>query len=478
MAGSLGGGEGLRGAARAAAPAPPAAAARPAAPAPRLRVEQMLPGSIQYAWGDSEDGGAPDGAKASAGQRGNSPPFGQPSRSLSSSSSFGGEGGSSPVPPNYVAEKGAEDRPGDAEEDEDEDSRHPVAASPEAQATASWEQASPSSPSKAKTFPEPGTGAEDFFSCRLKLPPQMADSDSQRHALCLAPLPFGKGSMKARFMRVRGTGLFATPRFFLFVDNEGTAESVLLASAQRTSPIPAAAVHIKPYYVISSHPHEQRFDRGSPHFLARLAGNMMCTQYVLHGRGLNPEKAEARSGESPRRVAVVGADGAGAASGSLREELMELRFKKPTDAPRSMEVALPKLRSDNTRTQLRPRRPDREGLSLAWEERGNSEADFFQRLASPAAAWDAERKVYAMNFHGRVSRASAKNFQLAPAGQGFQPEGSPMCMQFGRVDLDNFNLDVGYPLSPVQAFALGLSMFDHRNNTVAARLAETLRMYY
>ena len=51
------------------------------------------------------------------------------------------------------------------------------------------------------------------------------------------------------------------------------------------------------------------FDRASPCFLGRLSGNVMCTQYLLHGQR---------------------------ATGPLREELAALRFRKPSDAPRSL----------------------------------------------------------------------------------------------------------------------------------------------
>ncbi|CAE8683820.1 unnamed protein product, partial [Polarella glacialis] len=75
------------------------------------------------------------------------------------------------------------------------------------------------------------------------------------------------------------------------------------------------------------------------------------------------------------------------------------------------------------------------------------------RLVSPPLVWDDARQVYASNFHGRVSRASCKNFQLAMADRTFQPvlgglDG--LCMQFGRIDDTSFSFDAAYPLSPVQ----------------------------
>jgi len=339
-----------------------------------------------------------------------------------------------------------------------------------------------------------GSTASSFFSCRMRLPPESLDSDAQRQALNLAPLPEGGGSLKATVLRIRGSGLFSQPRWRLYMDGE---QPVFLASAARTASNPGS---MKPYYVLSSSLHEQRFDRSSPHFLARLAGNMLCTQYELRGRAQSsPQALGGDVGRSPS-----GGDGAG----GLREELMVVRFKKPTDAPRSMEVALPQasrragpnqLPASNsmfggqTRTSSSRSSEQEGGLARAWSRRGSMSTettyqggdgrcggcngngitgDDIVHLASPAPVWDAERDVYAMNFHGRARRASAKNFQLAPASQQFRPiDGASLCMQFGRVDEDTFNLDFAHPLSPVQAFGIALSVFDNRP-------AEKLRLYY
>jgi len=77
-----------------------------------------------------------------------------------------------------------------------------------------------------------------------------------------------------------------------------------------------------------------------------------------------------------------------------------------------------------------------------------------------------------MNFHGRVHASSSKNFQLVQADSSFkaeQPES--LAMQFGRIDDASFALDAAFPLSPLQAFSIALSVFDNR-------LYEALRIYY
>jgi len=318
----------------------------------------------------------------------------------------------------------------------------------------SWLTAASSAPLSpaSSTFPKDGPSQYAFFTSRLRLPPECADSASQRHALNLAPLPRHRGSVMATLRRQKGSGLFAPARYLFYIDGEAGSPPVLLAVAQR--PLSKRGT-VKPYYIISSSPYENRFDRSSPHFLARLMGNVLGTHYLLHGRGADPAAASA----SQQREAIP-----------WREEYLEVRFKKPTDAPRTMEVAIPRAHPDGTRAKLRPLDPETQGLAQAWSTLVDREE--FQCLCSPPAVWDEHLKGYSMNFYGRVGRASAKNFQLAPALANFEPDpGSGLCMQFGRQEDDCFNIDIGHPLSPLQTFALGLSMFDHRP-------AEKLRLYY
>jgi hypothetical protein len=69
--------------------------------------------------------------------------------------------------------------------------------------------------------------------------------------------------------------------------------------------------------------------------------------------------------------------------------------------------------------------------------------------------WNAAKGAYSLDFGGRVSRASVKNFQLVDAVNDH--EHSNVCMQHGRVGQDKFTMDVQHPFSLVQAFAICLS---------------------
>lgn len=83
-------------------------------------------------------------------------------------------------------------------------------------------------------------------------------------------------------------------------------------------------------------------------------------------------------------------------------------------------------------------------------------------LKNKSPRWHEQLQCWCLNFHGRVTVASVKNFQLVaspehgPAG----PEHEKIILQFGKVGKDLFTMDYRYPISAFQAFAICLSSFD------------------
>lgn len=67
--------------------------------------------------------------------------------------------------------------------------------------------------------------------------------------------------------------------------------------------------------------------------------------------------------------------------------------------------------------------------------------------------WNVELGAFVLNFGGRVSVASVKNFQLCE-----QQDHNNIMLQFGRIEgRHSFTMDFSYPLSPLQAFAVSIS---------------------
>ncbi|KAK3184957.1 hypothetical protein Dsin_032243 [Dipteronia sinensis] len=91
-------------------------------------------------------------------------------------------------------------------------------------------------------------------------------------------------------------------------------------------------------------------------------------------------------------------------------------------------------------------------------------------LKNKPPRWHEQLQCWCLNFRGRVTVASVKNFQLIAAtqpaagtptpSQPAPPEHDKVILQFGKVGKDMFTMDYRYPLSAFQAFAICLSSFD------------------
>ncbi|KAH8518729.1 hypothetical protein H0E87_000539 [Populus deltoides] len=87
----------------------------------------------------------------------------------------------------------------------------------------------------------------------------------------------------------------------------------------------------------------------------------------------------------------------------------------------------------------------------------------FTVLRNKAPRWHEHLQCWCLNFHGRVTVASVKNFQLVATMDQSQPGGKgdeeTVLLQFGKVGDDTFTMDYRQPLSAFQAFALCLTSF-------------------
>ncbi|KAL2467905.1 Tubby-like F-box protein 10 [Forsythia ovata] len=93
-------------------------------------------------------------------------------------------------------------------------------------------------------------------------------------------------------------------------------------------------------------------------------------------------------------------------------------------------------------------------------------------LKNKSPRWHEQLQCWCLNFRGRVTIASVKNFQLVAdaqptAGAPITSQASPsdqdeIILQFGKIGKDMFTMDYQYPLSAFQAFAICLSSFDSK----------------
>ncbi|KAJ7391608.1 hypothetical protein OS493_017305 [Desmophyllum pertusum] len=85
----------------------------------------------------------------------------------------------------------------------------------------------------------------------------------------------------------------------------------------------------------------------------------------------------------------------------------------------------------------------------------NKRMENLLELHNKTPVWNDDTQSYVLNFHGRVTQASVKNFQIV-----MDADVDYIIMQFGRVAEDVFTMDYNYPMCALQAFAVALSSFD------------------
>ncbi|KAJ3194890.1 hypothetical protein HK101_001661 [Irineochytrium annulatum] len=127
------------------------------------------------------------------------------------------------------------------------------------------------------------------------------------------------------------------------------------------------------------------------------------------------------------------------------KELAAITYSK-TVLPREMSVAIPSL---NVTEELENLTTD------IMTDVKNQNTDKLLFLGNKPPRWNETTQSHCLNFGGRVTQPSIKNFQLIVGKND-----SYIIMQFGRCGPDYFTLDVRYPMTPLEAFAIALTTFD------------------
>lgn len=104
-----------------------------------------------------------------------------------------------------------------------------------------------------------------------------------------------------------------------------------------------------------------------------------------------------------------------------------------------MDVDLPSLAEDGSRT-------------IMCEQCGDASAQWGMDLTARRPKWNPKHKSLTLDFNGRCSMASAKNFQLEDSSNPGKVK-----LLYGKIAEHRFTLDHRYPLGAVQAFGAALS---------------------
>lgn len=187
-------------------------------------------------------------------------------------------------------------------------------------------------------------------------------------------------------------------------------------------------------------------DKNSDSILGKLRSNFLGTEYMIYDHGKNPEYDESFYDER--------------SDGAIRCELGSVLYSANTSlgskGPRQMKACIPAVDEVGNPTKVwQPMSKDDERMSTYLKKK--TSVEHLVCLENKSPSWNDEVGAYVLNFNGRVTKASVKNFQLCE-----QDGEKEQIMQFGRVDKDIFTLDVKWPMSLFAAFAVALSSFDSK----------------
>ncbi|XP_034164328.1 tubby protein homolog isoform X4 [Pangasianodon hypophthalmus] len=246
----------------------------------------------------------------------------------------------------------------------------------------------------------------------------------------LRPAPQGV-TIKCRITRdKKGMDRGMYPTYYLHLEREDGKKMFLLAGRKRKKSKTSN-------YLISIDPTD--LSRGGESFIGKLRSNLMGTKFTVYDSGTNPAKSTSSLEASNLRQELA----------AICYETNVLGFK----GPRKMSVIIPGMNMDHERVCIRPRN-EHETLLARWQ---NKSTESVIELHNKTPVWNDDTQSYVLNFHGRVTQASVKNFQII-----HDNDPDYIVMQFGRVAEDVFTMDYNYPMCALQAFAIALSSFDSK----------------
>eukprot|EP01029_Cantina_marsupialis_P026949 TRINITY_DN7394_c0_g1_i1.p1 TRINITY_DN7394_c0_g1~~TRINITY_DN7394_c0_g1_i1.p1 ORF type:complete len:305 (+),score=92.68 TRINITY_DN7394_c0_g1_i1:85-999(+) len=169
--------------------------------------------------------------------------------------------------------------------------------------------------------------------------------------------------------------------------------------------------------------------------IGKIRGNYIGSHYAIFDEGKNPKKTVSTT--------------------SIRRELGVVAFEYDKTGPGKFMAHIPAVSESGAIAQFKPKA----GQPTMQEqvESGTIDRERLLILTNKKPKWDESAKGHVLDFKGRVTKSSIKNFQL-----GAEEMGDETLLQFGRVDKDRFTMDFQYPLSPMQAFSIVLSTLDQK----------------
>mmetsp|Transcript_8963 Transcript_8963/g.20525 ORF Transcript_8963/g.20525 Transcript_8963/m.20525 type:complete len:486 (+) Transcript_8963:90-1547(+) len=182
-------------------------------------------------------------------------------------------------------------------------------------------------------------------------------------------------------------------------------------------------------YLISTD--EKDLARKSDNYTGKVKSNFVGTEFTIYDNGKNPTRKKEDA--------------------EVRVELGVIQYDRNvlgSNGPRKMQVWLPKTSKAGDREKIQPTSVE-EKMSAKITKEHN-----YIRLVNKTPRWNENLGAFCLNFQGRVTVASVKNFQLVD-------ENNPdrVVLQFGKCSEDIFTMDYSYPLCALQVCQLVFPLF-------------------
>ncbi|XP_075425747.1 uncharacterized protein LOC142503956 [Ascaphus truei] len=241
-------------------------------------------------------------------------------------------------------------------------------------------RARPGSASSRKSLSDSGSTETSPLS-----PPGDVGEVGDLKEFVLRPAPRGV-TVRCRISRdkkVMDRGLY--PTYYMHLERDENHKLFLLAGRKRKKSKTSN-------YLISIDPTDMSREAGS--FTGKLRSNLMGTKFTVFDRGVSPARAQGQSENAASRQELA----------AICYETNVLGFK----GPRKMAVLIPGKNFNHERIPFQPHN-DSESLLSKWQ---NKCQENIIELHNKAPVWNDDTQSYVFNFHGRVTHASVKNFQI------------------------------------------------------------------
>ncbi|GMJ13836.1 tubby like protein 7 [Hibiscus trionum] len=195
--------------------------------------------------------------------------------------------------------------------------------------------------------------------------------------------------------------------------------------------------------------------QGSNAYVGKLSSDFLGTNFTIYDSQPPHSGAKPSSGRSSRRFASKRISPQVPAGnfevGKVSYKFNLLKSRGPRRMFCSVKCPLPEERTTNKH------------LDESEAKMPENAVPGHAILKNKTPRWHEHLQCWCLNFHGRVTVASVKNFQLAatvdPSQPGGKGDGETVLLQFGKVGDDTFTMDYRQPLSAFLAFSICLTSF-------------------